>query len=77
MTDPINHLAEILIDDLGGAPVARHNFPCAVCRSEKAVLQLDTGIFHPCWTCQRKGWDLVHRSRFAKWWRKLMTRLGS
>lgn len=37
-----------------GGPWASHNMPCAVCRKESAVLDLNTGIFHPCFTCQQK-----------------------
>ena len=63
-------LAKIIVNDFGGAPIAEHNFPCPVCRSAKAVLDLNTGIFHPCWDCRKKGWDLVQRS----YMRRLLTR---
>jgi hypothetical protein len=50
-------LARIEVNDFGGSPVAEHNMPCAVCGRRKAVIVLNTGIFEPCWTCQ-KTWEL-------------------
>jgi hypothetical protein len=52
---------EISVNDFGGAPVAEHNMPCAVCRSRHAVLVLDKGVFEPCWECQSRGWQLKQR----------------
>lgn len=46
---------------------ATHNMPCAVCRTQHAVLDLPTGRFQPCWECQRKGWHTVKLGRFAQW----------
>lgn len=37
-------------------PIANHNYLCAVCRENKAVLDLNTGILQPCWKCQRCHW---------------------
>lgn len=69
-------LAEIKVNDLGGAPVAIHNCPCAVCGKEKAVLILNTGVFEPCWECQKQGWKIVKLSRFWKWILKKFGVLG-
>ena len=66
-------LAQIKVDDFGGAPVAEHNMPCSVCRVEKAVLDLGTGRFEPCWKCQSQGW---RTERFPKWVRWLLRVLG-
>lgn len=61
-------LAKIEIDDFGGSPVAEHNFPCPVCGERKAMLCLNTGLFHPCGLCDRKGWMLVRPRRgIARW----------
>lgn len=38
-------LAKIEVNDYGGAPVATHNMPCAVCRTKHAVIELNTGRF--------------------------------
>lgn len=39
-------------------PSATHRMPCPVCWVMKAVLNLDTGIFEPCWECQGEGWRI-------------------
>jgi len=54
-------LAHITINDLGGAPLATHNMPCAVCGTSPAVLDIATGVFNPCWECQKRGWILQKR----------------
>lgn len=53
--------------DTDGGPWATHDMACAVCRKEHAVLDLGTGIFRPCWTCQEKGWRLAKPGWFARW----------
>ena len=60
-------LAEIIVDDFGGAPAAEHNMPCAICRERKAVLLLDYGRFAPCWECQRRGWRTTRPPRWLRW----------
>ena len=42
-------------------PIARHNQACAVLHSENqpAVYNLGTGIFHPSWKAQEKGYRLI------------------
>jgi hypothetical protein len=57
-------LADIHIETDGG-PWATHNMPCAVCGKKHAVLDLETGFFHPCWECRSK-YDLVKIKR--PWW---------
>lgn len=66
-------LAEIEIDDFGGAPVAEHNMPCVVCGARKAVYELSCGRFQPCWGCQEKGW---RTAKFPRWRVKLWRALG-
>lgn len=41
--------------------VAQHNQACAVFHQdgEPAVLSCNTGVFHPSWEAQRRGWHLV------------------
>jgi len=64
-------LAEIKVNDWGGAPAADHNMPCAVCRENHAVLNLNTGRFHPCWCCQdMRRVDLVQWKRWVPKWLK-------
>lgn len=46
-------------------PVADHDQACAVCHSRKAVYNLNTGLFEPCWQCQSNGWRLTQR-----WWKR-------
>lgn len=64
-------LAQIIVNDFDGAPVAEHNFPCAVCQDLPAVLHLPTGIFHPCRLCQSVGWRLFNPPR---WLERLISR---
>jgi hypothetical protein len=47
-----------------GGPWADHDQACAVCRERPAVLDLNSGIFHPCGTCQEAGWRLRCRRFF-------------
>lgn len=54
----------IIVTD--GGPWAEHDVACAVCHERKAVLELATGHFRPCWTCQSQGWVLARRRRW--WW---------
>ena len=51
---------------------AEHDMPCAVCIVGHAVLHLGSGIFDPCWDCQRDGWRLVNPP--PSWWRRLLAR---
>jgi hypothetical protein len=64
-------LAEITIETDGG-PWAKHNMPCAVCRNRKAVLDMSSGHFKPCWDCQADGWTLEQRRpSWAPWkWKR-------
>lgn len=62
-------LAEIIINDFGGAPFVEHNMPCAVCKVNKAVYDLDSGYFHPCWKCQKCGIKLVFTNDLP-WWKR-------
>jgi hypothetical protein len=34
-------------------PAMNHNYLCAICRQEKAVLELWRGVLQPCWGCQK------------------------
>ena len=54
-------------------PVATHGMPCAIYGCEKpAVIDVNAGIFQPCWEHQGKGYAvrLGWKKRLAKWWRK-------
>lgn len=57
------NILEIKINDFGGSPVCEHNMPCSVCHNLHAVYEMNTGIFQPCWPCQKK-FKLIKR----KWW---------
>jgi hypothetical protein len=60
------NIAHIVVEDHG--PAAKHNMPCAVCRTQKAVLELDSGVFHPCWVCQGSGWRIERPTFFDRLW---------
>lgn len=51
-------------------PTMSHNYLCAVCRTEKAVLQTNTGILQPCWEC-KTDYKLIKLSWFQKFIRGL------
>jgi hypothetical protein len=51
-----------------GGPWAKHNMPCAVCSIKPAVYNLNTGVFEPCWQCQRLGWKLTLMKAWWKLW---------
>ena len=36
-----------------------HNYLCAVCREDKAVIDTSTGILQPCWSCQKHGYKVL------------------
>jgi hypothetical protein len=63
-SQPRMPLAEIKINDFGGAPVCQHNMPCTVCGINHAVRNMNTGRFDVCWSCQRRGWAVVHMPRW-------------
>ena len=54
-------------------PTAEHNMPCAVYRDKHAVLDCNTGIFHPSWLAQSDGWQLV---RAKTWFQRLALRVA-
>lgn len=58
----------VIITD--GGPWASHDFACPVCHNKHAVLDLNTGVFQPCWDCQTLGWLLTKRtSKLTRWLR--------
>lgn len=57
------HRPHIVTD---GGPWATHDMACAVCHENKAVIDVATAIFSPCWSCQREGWEIRKR----KWWQR-------
>ena len=68
--DNRDDLAEILVETDG--VVTNHNFPCPICKYNRAVLNTTSGEFHPCWNCHRKNWRTVQiKSRFVRWLLKL------
>ena len=50
-------------------PVAKHNYLCAYCRSNSAVLICNTGVLQPCWECQK-----THRLVKLNWLDRLLGR---
>jgi hypothetical protein len=57
------HKPNIITD---GGPWAEHDMACSVCHRNKAVLQLNTYRFLPCWKCQEKGHFLIWVSPFLR-----------
>lgn len=50
--------------------IQEHNYLCAVCREQKAVIEVWHGILQPCWDCQKKGYKIFKMN----WLDKLMGR---
>lgn len=50
-----------------GGPWAKHNYACPICWQEKAILNLNTGVFEPCWRCHRLGWTINRRRKRLRW----------
>lgn len=42
-----------------------HDMPCAICLRSGA--QYYIGVFHPCVTCDEKGWRLIQLTE-RPWW---------
>jgi hypothetical protein len=52
--------------------VVEHNQACCVYHSgadiRSAVIECNTGVFHPSWRAQQEGWKLVQaKSWFQRW----------
>jgi hypothetical protein len=56
--------AEFIFKRIG--PLMEHNYLCAVCREEHAVIETWRGILQPCWGCQEKGYVLIKKKK--RWW---------
>lgn len=55
-----------------GPGVAIHNQACAVYHhTTSAVLDCNTGVFHPSWKAQQEGWRLVHANTA---WKRFLLR---
>ena len=52
--------------------VAFHNQRCGVNTNEKAVLNINTGIFHPSWAAQREGYKLI---KLNNWFDRLIFKI--
>lgn len=64
IADPIGvGIAKFRYMNIG--PVMVHNYLCACCRRQKAVIETWHGILQPCWDCQ-KQWKLVRLNWFDK-----------
>lgn len=50
-----------------GGPWAQHDQACAVYQDQKAVINLNRGIFEPSWAAQSDGWMLVKPPRWLRW----------
>lgn len=60
--------------DLGIAYL--HDYPCPVCRSFHAVLNMEIGVMEPCWRCQKTGWRVMMPWTWQRrWWDRLKGKL--
>lgn len=52
-------------------PAATHDMPCCVHYHgdpKPAILDMNTGVFHPSWEARANGWRLVRaNTRFKRW----------
>lgn len=51
--------------------ITEHNYLCAVCREESAVLDNSLGLLQPCWGCMEKGYFVFKTGKFATFLHKL------
>lgn len=51
--------------------IVNHNFPCPVCKINHAVYVTNTGIFQPCWDCEKKGYKIIKITKSKSWFSKL------
>lgn len=66
-TDNPSEVSELLtVKVYVGGPFALHNYPCTVCRTNHAVLDLGNGIMQPCWDCQQSGYKVVKLKRLHR-----------
>lgn len=54
-------------------PAACHDMPCAVLPEKHAVLDCDSGVFHPSWEAQKSGWRLI---QVKTWMQRLTLRIA-
>lgn len=52
-------LSIVSIDDLGGAPFCKHNYPCPIYSDLPAVRIMGRGYFQPSWKAQDEGWRII------------------
>lgn len=64
-------LADITVYLHDSLMIANHNYPCPVCKVSSAVYVIPTGIFEPCWDCQKKGYKVVKVTKAKSWFSKL------
>lgn len=62
-------LADITVYLHDSLLIANHNYPCPVCKVNSAVYVIPTGIFEPCWKCQKHGYKIVREKK--SWFSKL------
>lgn len=49
-----------------GMGMCSHNYKCAVCLDRSAVFDINKSVLLPCWTCQKKGYQLVKLNWLTK-----------
>ena len=64
-------LADITVYVHDSMMLATHNYPCYICKTNKAVYSMNIGIFEPCWECQKKGYKIVKVTKIKSWFSKL------
>jgi hypothetical protein len=52
---------------------AEHDQRCAVIAYKPAVIDCQTGVFHPSWEAQSRGWRLVQAK---SWFQRLALRVA-
>lgn len=62
-------LADITVYNHDSGMICIHNHPCCICKINPSVLHTNTGIFQPCWNCQKKGYKITKKTE--SWFSKL------
>lgn len=48
--------------------ICTHNMPCSVCKVDHAVFNCNTGLFHPCRSCEEEGWVTTKMTKLERKW---------
>jgi len=54
-------VSDVYVNMHDSGMLCSHNYSCPVCRTNHAVLDLNSGLMQPCWSCQELGYTLIRK----------------